>query len=227
MMRNIKEQLIKASFVEDLVVNFNGSAHVKDATTGVYVVSNLANIKKLGLTKPEEIYGSTVFDLDCYMRPFWGELANDIDKFDQNVIVEKNRAFIAPTGRVYVHTMKKFPVLNNKNNVSNILTVNENITSQLGALQLWDFYKRFYITHSKHIAIQNFLQHIGLFQCFDELPTEAELFVLLTKQKFPTAKEMATQLNVSVRTIETHLSRLRNKSKFDLTRLLNQILIID
>ncbi|MCC2645719.1 MAG: hypothetical protein K0R94_1497, partial [Burkholderiales bacterium] len=49
------------------------SAHVKDLKTGKYICSNLINVRKFGFEKPEDIIGETIYSLNEFMLPFWGE----------------------------------------------------------------------------------------------------------------------------------------------------------
>lgn len=224
--------LISIKLVEDIVHNWNGSAQAKDAKNGKYVISNSHSIARFGLTKPDEVYGFTIRDLDSIMHPLWGDTAKRIEMQDktiaitQQMLIDSNRAFLTKDGRAYIHNVHKYPILNSKNKVSLILTTNENITHRISTYQLWELYKKLYLSIDKKQAIIKFLEHLNIAQYFDALPTEKELIILLSLQKYPLLKQMSSQLKISVKTIDTHLGNLRNKSKLNLYELVSLIDIV-
>ena len=84
-MLNKNSELISINIVEDIIFMHAGSAHLKDLKSGKYLISNLANARKVGLSTPEEVAGLTVWDLDQHMKQNWGKLATEIENFDQQI----------------------------------------------------------------------------------------------------------------------------------------------
>ena len=221
--------LISINLVEDLIYTYEGSAHLKDLNTGKYLIGNLANAKKVGLSKPEDVYGLTVRDLDQHMSKNWGNLATEIEQFDnqikfsQKFIIDKNRVFLTPSGEIFVHHMKKYPIITSQNKVCSVLTLNQNITKEIGIVQLWFMYRNLNRYKTKKLTILNFLTYLKVDKFFYEIPTEAELIVMLTKQMKVTVKEIALHLHLSPKTIETHLAILRAKLKIELNLVLEML----
>lgn len=217
--------------IYDLLHTTKSSAHVKDISTGKYVDSNEINVKKFGFKKAEEIIGATIWDLNHFMKPFWGEnLVNEIEALEQKVIftqqpMSDKRAFLTKTGKIWIHDMTKIPVINQKGNVSSIFTLSENITHKYDLAELWKIYMSLY--NSKKLAIANYLEHININKFFNELPTEGELMVLITKAKTPHSKGIAKILDISPRTVDCHIAKLKDKAKIDISDIVLFIRVID
>lgn len=228
-MNNKRYETINISLVEDLIFTYEGSAHLKDLKSGKYLLGNKANAKKVGLAKPEDVYGLTVWDLDQHMSTNWGNLAKEIETFDNQIqhnhklIIGKNRVFLTPAGELFVHHMKKYPIITAQNKVCSVLTLNQNITKDISLIQLWTMYKNIYNTRKNLNPIDDFLTYLRINPFFYEMPTEAELIILITKHTKRTVKEIANHLNLSPRTIETHIARLNSKCKINLNQLLEFI----
>lgn len=228
-MKNKNDQFVSINLVEDLILTYEGSAHLKDLNSGEYLFGNMANARKVGLATPEEVNGLTVWDLDQHMSKNWGNLATEIERFDdqikhsQKLVIDKNRVFITPFGDIFVHHMKKYPIITAQKKVCSVLTLNQNITNNIGLMQLWVMYKNLYKSQNKSNAINGFLSYLKIDNLFYEMPTEAELVVLINKQVKSSVKDIASHLYLSPRTIETHISRLKAKIKIDLNILLELI----
>ena len=82
-------------------------------------------------------------------------------------------------------------------------------------------YKNLSQFHTKKSTINNFLIYLKIKQFFYEPPTETELIVMITKQLKATVKDIAIHLDLSPRTIETHLSNLKSKTKIELNSILH------
>lgn len=209
-------QLINLSFVETIINNFNGSAHLKDLSTGEYVFSNQTNAINLGLLKVNDLLGLTVWDINHHMKDNWGDLAGKIQQFDQNIlkesvdVVNDNQISLLPNGFVAVHNMKKFPVPNHCNKVKWVLTLSEQITQNVELIKLYALYIKLY-NNNKRLATSNFITFLNANHLFHELPTEAEMKVLLLRQRYHSTKEIAQQMSVAPKTISSHIANLRSK----------------
>lgn len=228
-MKTQLEQLINSRFVEDLVHSWNGSAQAKDAKSGKYVISNAHSAARFGISNPESVYGYTIQDLDLIMSSRWGDTANRIAEQDYKIyhtkqpLSDKNRAFLTADGRVYLHNVNKYPILNIKSQVSLILTTNEDITNRLTPLELLELYRKHYKIGTRQELISTFLCHIGIYNLFNTQPTYAELVVLLTFARCSQLKLVAEQLKLSLKTIDSHMRSLRDKSKLTLHDLILMI----
>lgn len=228
-MKKNLDQLINMRFVDDLVHNWNGSAQAKDAKTGKYVISNHHSAARFGIENPEAVYGYTIQDLDLIMNSHWGDTAKRIEDQDsqiyytQQMIVDRNRVFLTAAGQIYVHNVNKYPILNGANKVSLILTTNEDITSQISPLELLNLYRMHYKIGNRNDLIRAFLAHIEIVNYFIILPTYAELNVLLIYARYSQLKLVAQHLKVSLKTIDSHLRSLRDKSSINLHELILRI----
>ena len=228
----IENETIRSTFVDDILQVTNDSAHLKDIATGKYLNSNQENLKKFAFTKPSQIIGLTMWDLNCFMAKFWGDkLAIEVDQLERRVQQTgqralDQRAFLSIDGTVWVHDMVKIPVFNSKDIVSGIFTISKNITNKYNLIKLCKLYKQFY-PNNKKVAISKFLEQINILNCFYEMPTESELNILLVRQRNPSSKGISNILNISPRTVEGHLSKLRMKSKIDLPSLISMICVVE
>lgn len=229
-MSTLVDDFFSIKFVEELIQSFNGTAHLKDLKSGKYVLSNDANIKKVGLTNINDICGLTVHDLHSHMKNYWGEdMAKQISKLDNKlktnpeIIIDQNRFYLNANQFVFIHNMKKYPILNAEKKISYVLTINEDITNQVSLLKLWQLYKVLF--KNKNIAMSKYLQYTGVYDFFYELPTNTELIILLTRQFKVTSKDIAKVLYISQRTVETHINNLRNKTKIELNLLMESMAI--
>lgn len=226
-----ENDITSIKLIYDLLHTTKSSAHVKDICTGKYVDSNEINVKKFGFAKAEEIIGATIWDLHDFMKPYWGNnLVNDIEILEQKVIstqkpMSDKRAFLAKSGKIWVHDMTKIPILNSKGNVCSIFTLSENITHKYELMDLWKVYLSLY--SAKKIAIANYLEHINIAKLFNELITEGELMVLISKVKIPHSKGIAKILDISPRTVDCHIAKLKDKAKIDINEITSIIRILE
>lgn len=221
-------------FVNDMMQSLHCSAHVKDLQTGKYLCSNLVNSRKFGFNSAEEIVGATIYDLDDFMRPFWGNtILPDILRQEREIMfsgklsIDKDRAFLTKDGFVCVHYMTKIPLQNKNGIISRLFTMSENVTSDLTLEQLWILYKKFYPVN-KPTAIKKFLYHTGILQFFNEFPSEAEIKILIARDFLESYKAIANVLNISSKTVEFHIGNLKRKTKgVDLPLIVHSMKITD
>ena len=192
-------------------------AHIKSTEDGRYLFSNQRNLEIYGLTRPEEIVGATVHDLDGFMRPFWGQrFAQGIGQLDdrvthhQETVTDNHRVFLDTVGLLHIQDMTKLPVLNKTNRVAAILTLSVDRTHQTDAFELLDLYKRVYTKKSE--AIDYFTRHLHLEPFFQGALTEKELSCLLYMQRNRCHKSIAQAMAVGLKTVETHVSHLIGKA---------------
>ena len=186
---------------------------VKTADTGKYIFSNTALQERFGDLFPRDLVGLTVRDLN-YAFPAWGgEHSIRTEAFDLRVREHKasvtdKRAMRLNNGAIVYEEMTKFPVLGIGNDVLGIVTYGQDLTQTLSCAELYRQYQCFY---NKQEAIRRVLTHIDADASFTLQPTEAQFEVFLEKVQGRTSKEIAQRLELSHRTVESHLAALRDK----------------
>jgi hypothetical protein len=215
--------LITLDFAERLINSFNGSAHLKELSSGKYFFSNQTNATNIGVSSVQELIGLTVLDIDQHMRLNWGSLASKIVMFDEQLkfqqaeIINDRQISLLPNGFVAIHNMKKLPLRNALNKVTWVLTMSEQVTNRLNLIELYRLYQHLY-KHSK-LSIQKFISYVKAEDLFYELPTDAEIKTLLYRQRYHTVKAVAEQMLVAPKTVSSHLASLRVKVIGDFSEL--------
>lgn len=201
----------------NLVESLPEPAHIKDAKTGKYICSNESNLDVYGLDSVSKIIGKTVHDLDGFMQPYWGDVfAKRIDSLDhhvckhRDVIQEKDRVFIARSGLIHIQDMTKVPVFDEQK-VAAIFTHSHDKTTDMDLLGLFDIYQKIY--DSKLEARQHFCRYLKIDSFFHEIPSIAEIRVLLYAGLYRHINEIANQMNRSKRSVETHITHINTKIK--------------
>lgn len=202
----------------DFVSSMPEPAHVKDSKNGKYIFSNQGNLEIYDLKNVNNIIGATVHDLDGFMRPFWGEnFVKCIDELDYRVkdkketVVDKNRVFLDKFGLVHIQNMTKVPVLNNNKQAKAVLTLSYDLTRTTDLFSLFKMYKGIY--PKKTTAISYFKKYLKIDQFFYETLTEKEILCLLYMKRNKCHKSTAAAMNISLKTVETHVSHIIRKSK--------------
>lgn len=104
--------------------------------------------------------------------------------------------------------MVKFPVLGSHGNILGIVTYRHDITHTLPPIALYQLNRCFYDAKS---SIKRVLAYLTLDAWFTAPPTDAQLRVFLLKAERFSNKEVARFLNMSDRTVDSHLAALRGK----------------
>jgi|GEM_PF-1156301 DNA-binding CsgD family transcriptional regulator len=192
-------------------------AHLKDPSSGKYLFSNQSNLGIYGLEHVDEIIGKTVQDLDVFMKVFWGvDFAKEVNALDQGVfqngvtMTDDHRVFLDCAGLVHIQNMVKTPIFTEKKKVAAILTLSFDLTQKTDLVSLFKIYKRVYT--KKSVAMTTFVKHIQLDHIFKEPLTEKEILCLLYLKRNRGYKNIAAQLNVGLKTVETHMSHIIQKA---------------
>ncbi len=214
---------ISNKLVEQLIYSSDHPAHLKDMS-GKYLISNTANNNLfVGNDGVSSVIGLTIWDLNAYMEPLWGNMARDIEKIESNLkatqqVYSKNQyPFLNVHGFVVVQSVKKYPILNANNVVKSILSIGEIITQQMDLFKLFKLYLQF--CSNKQSGIQKFLEHLGIFNDFYELPTTREIIILIAKKYHSHPKSIASNLAIETKTVESHLYKIKLKLKRDLNSI--------
>lgn len=214
-MQEYKGSLTGAALREH-ISTFPGRAHVKDATTFKYTLTNQKNLDAFGLKRAEDLIGLTLNELSQHMRPYWDKSYPSImEEYDLKV---KNtglihwipqQQFIDKKGTLHQQCISKIPIFSEDNSVAAILTTGTNVIENFTKLELLNRYKNFYKT--KREACAGFMTHFKLSDFFITALTEKELITLCLMVEDCTYKYLASKMNVSLKTIETHVSNMKNK----------------
>lgn len=206
-----------------LVHNMRGHTILKDAKSGKCLDINKTHLEIYGAKKSQDIIGYTVWDINNFMSKMWLDNAQQVAKFDEEVIytqkpvIKPMRIWLNAQGKVWAHYMSKYPVINDKHQVIAILGTSEDLTSSVPLNKLYQYYCHFY--HERKIAITMFLKHINIFNLFHTLPTHAEIIILITKKSHIQNKLVAQYLNISIGTVESHINKLIHKLNIPIPNL--------
>lgn len=209
---------ITGDFLYDFIQELPHPAHVKDPKTGQYIFTNEKNIKIYGLESVKQLIGTTVQDLDELMGSRWdNSYAMTVENLDQQVyqskciVKDNNRIMLTSDGFVRIQNMVKIPVLGIHNDVKAIATFSYALSKGIELTDLFNIYKKYY--PKKRAAITCFLKYLKIETYFRDLPTEAELKLLLVMREDSTYKGAAKKLGVKPKTIEVHRAHIRDKLK--------------
>lgn len=204
------------SLVDNLIMTSSDAVHLKDAKSGKYLASNDHNLSIFDL-KENDFVNRTIWDINDTMIQYWVDNATQMDAYEEQVrltgraVVDNSRVWLNSKGYVWRHTMNKMPVMNLSNNVSAILSIGRDLTRELSLKELYGYYRHFY--KNKRIATTKFLEHTGIIQFFNELPTPTELMILITRADFIRNKEVAMHLEYSKSTVESYINQIIQKVK--------------
>lgn len=202
--------------VEELILQLDSPAHLKDAKTGKYLINNKLHADIYGFEDYSELNGMTIYDLDNIMHPYWGNNAQEMSNIEMYVrtsnrsVRKDSRVWLDINGHIWVHNMVKIPIHDASRKIISILTIASTLNSELSLNEKLNIYREYYKSSSQ--AIKKFLEYHNILQYFNSLPTMAELNVLIAKKEFINNKLIAQHLGLSIKTIETHISHLYQKS---------------
>lgn len=201
-----------------MIYSMPNSVHIKDARSGRYIATNKHNLKTYGFTKESELLGLTFDDLNDFMIPYWGKyfvkIMDDFDnriKISEKVEVLNNLIFKDKRNFIRHQNLYKIPLFHNKysKKMSTVFTMTLEFTDKLCLLYLFEQYK---IMHNnKYEALQYFMRYLDIEKFFYEPLTEKELMCLLYAKKNQSHKSVASNLDISIKTVETHMGNITNK----------------
>lgn len=203
-----------------LITSMPNPAHIKDAVTGKYLVTNKSNLATFNFLEEKELIGLSLKEVDTlFMQSYWGkDFAESLALIDCQVkntgklLIAKNKIFKDRRGFVRFQDIQKIPVFcRNNKKVSAILTLTFEYTDKVNLITLYSKYKEIYI--NKNEAVCYFMRSSGIADFFHESLTEKELLCLLYSKRNQVHKNIAQNLHVTIKTIETHLANITHKLK--------------
>lgn len=202
--------------MEELIYQLDSPAHLKDVKTGKYITTNKLHSEIYGLENSNELLGMTIYDLDGFMKKYWGNNLNEMNEIENYIIysgssVRRNtRSWLDINGHLWTHNVIKTPIRNNFGKVSTILTITDTLNHRMTLSELFSKYLLHY--ESPQMAIIKFLEQNKILGYFIQPPTKSELKVLLAKIQFASNKLVAKNLYISLKTVETHITHLYQKA---------------
>lgn len=204
----------------ELITLMPYSTHIKNAQNGQYIISNRHNLKMFGFTEESEFIGLTLDGLNDFMQPHWGkEFAEKVFLSDEKVRLGgkteslKNLVFKDKNNFICCQDMYKTPIFckNNTKKVGMILTVTFEYSDKMCLIELYKKYKD--IHASKAEALRYFMRYLKIDKYLYEPLTDKEILCLLYAVHNQSHKSIAANLEIGLRTVETHLSNISNKLK--------------
>jgi len=189
-------------------------ACLKHADSGKYIAVGDTLAARYKASSSSQMIGLTVADMGFVQTELGRRHAEQTAKMDawvchHGVPANVTRAtLLHDTDKLVYETVKKIPVLS-KRKVSGILTFALDLSAGLPHETLYTLYKN--IFGSRRLAVEKTLTHLDLNPWFFAAPTEVEWLVLVARSEGKSNQQIATERQVSVRTIETHINRLRSK----------------
>jgi DNA-binding CsgD family transcriptional regulator len=207
--------------LSDFIMAQKELAHVKDAKNDNYIIGNASMVKVFGLSSLDEIVGFTMHDIivNLKMQPLWRKrYAKKIAKMDflvknkAQTVFNNNEIFLDGSNHIRIQNLQKYPLLG-RNGVVGILTICADITQNKNIFFLLDLYKNLY--NNKSTGLMHFVDFLEIDKFFYEKLTEKELLCLLHMKNNQSHKYIADKMNISQKTVETHVSHIIGKLKID------------
>jgi hypothetical protein len=207
------ESMLSDSALIDMIRCFPTPVGYKEADTGRYVASSLANARMFGIEDPDQLIGLTIHDVQFRQQKWGARYADLICKLDFCAQDSKHpvycrQRFLDGDGNAQFLEITKIPVMNMRRNVMGIVTFGTDRTVELTASQLYCLYTDFYLGSE---AVQRVLIRLNLHTLFVSPPTDTQFRVLLYRAERYSIKEISRFLGLSPRTVDSHLRALRNK----------------
>ncbi len=202
----------------DFIYTFPEIAHFKESKNFTYQFSNRSNLGVYNLTNEQDIIGKTVFDLNnTVMNGKWPPgFASEIHQSDLSVVTSKkplkldHKIFLNQAGFLVIHSMIKMPVFNSGHEVFGILTLSFDSTKMTDIFRVKKLYANFYSNKESNVR---FMMHLGFHEGVKLGLSSREIDCLLGIAKCRTYKATSRFLNISTKTIDNHLNRIKEKQE--------------
>lgn len=201
-----------------LVESMANSVHIKNVQNGKYVATNKQNLRTYGFTKESELLGLTFDDLNDFMIPHWGiTFVKVIKQFDERVVdsgkveVLKDLVFKDKNNFIRCQDLYKIPISHKQNTgrMDLIFTMTVEYTDRICQRELYEKYKS--MNSSRAEALVYFMRYLNIESFFYEPLTEKELLCLLSAKYNQAHRCIASDLNINIKTVETHLGNITDK----------------
>lgn len=208
------------SHVKPIVESMHEASYFKTVSDKKYYYANQNFYDLIGIDTKKNISGLTtnqLISVGCNDK--FRKILNDVNHFEAQAVInnedilnEALPAFLDLNGNVIFLNLNIILVRDDNKKACGFLVQFLDNTKNISTETLLEKYYQLY--SSKQEAIKNFLEHIGLASLLSqegETLTKRELDCLIQLSKGNTAKETARALNISHRTVETHLGNIKLK----------------
>jgi hypothetical protein len=185
---------------------------IKDYKTGKYIANNEAAAVVSGLKSTERL-GLDIYDIGR-INGLKESAIEKVVQADRSVSPEKPpvsfvHIFVDKTQEtILIDRVVKKAVLNQSNHMTGILSYAQDIAPYTSRGYLYTLYKTYYPVE---VAIQKFLNYLKLDHCFLTLPTEQELYVLLTLYYQKEVDAISEKLAIPPAQVQEYQAKLKEK----------------
>jgi len=189
----------------DFYTMFPSPVSIKEPESGKYVFANASCLALLGLTSADPMLGLTVRQLDCIQ---WCPAPDGVQHVirqdrlacERQVPVDALQTFFNAHDKLICGSASKYIIAEDgKAGAPYLITQFYDFGPDISTESLYLLYRKFCSVQS---AISKCLRHLALDTCFDMLPTEAELWVLLAHSRGASSDLIADLHDVSVQQID-------------------------
>jgi DNA-binding CsgD family transcriptional regulator len=204
--------ILNRKSLESFINNIPQAAYVNLLDTGECINANQEGLAFLNHKLDAKLLSS-----DCPVPQCGQEITNSSFLLSSGSSAKGQKAsdsesiYLDTDGKLVFYNRVKMPVFDCEGKVSAILSINFKSEKVVSPVDLHQLYKSIY--KDKKIAVEKTLKHLNIFQYFEVSITEKELICLLHMRINTAHKYLADKLFVSKKTIETHVSRLLQKSR--------------
>ena len=158
------------NLLRSVISNLIDSIYVKD-THGVYRIGNLAHARSLGVERPEDVVGKTVFDFFPRDTALRFQADDEAVINSGRAIVNRQEPFLRPDGTKQWIATTKVPLRNNNGQVIGIVGIGRDITDRKRA--------------EEQLALYNAELREKNMQLEDDLDMASEVQQAFLPQQFP------------------------------------------
>jgi DNA-binding CsgD family transcriptional regulator/PAS domain-containing protein len=220
---------VSMDLISHAVKHLPGSAFMKDAE-GRYLAANDYGIAKVGgFDRANDFLGHDDWDLMEAMRGRWNaefvrsicEDDNEVMRSGKSVLNKLEAPFLDAYGFVLAQVSNKFPLRDDSGRVVGVFGLSLDLTERMDFHALRRLYRSLYANFKEgDKALMRY--YFGEEFCVQNMITSRELDCWQQVALGYSSKQVASILNISRRTVESHLIHLREKlglsSKSDLIR---------
>lgn len=209
---NLYNTIKQGKELSQLLENCQFPIDIKDVKTGKYIDNNLAASTVSGLT-PKERIGLDIYDIGR-INQLKVNTIEQVVKADKQVDPEKSLVSFTHIFRdkisdtIIVDKVIKKAVLNDSNQMVAILSYAQDIVPYVERPYLYSLYKDYYPAKK---AVQTFLKYLNLDSCFITMPTEEELYILLTMEFNGEIEAISQKLGISSKAVKNYQTEINNK----------------
>ena len=214
----LSQLLLDYKTLTNFVDIFEHPAHIKEVNSGCYLFANQEQLAIYGMSSMSELTGLTFHDLREKMSVYWGaSMTSRVAALEHAAVQGDGLAkqigyvFIDACGKLRRHNITKLGMRALKQTPSLMLTLNIETQLQMSLIQVFDQYLK--ILMNKRSACMHMLGYLNVQHMFIQHLSVNELRCLLYMRETSVQKVVAQRLQVSLKTVESHVANIVSKSK--------------